>query len=393
MAENKKTKKADPGDRCLYRVLGYQPLSVEMEAQTLEGLSIQNLDCNISIQSAECESASQRKSGGSILGIEFEAESDQDLIVTSRQGLSLLEDFLSAISLVNGSTFQATEPVEVTRHREGDAAMSEFLIFKRLPLKHWSKPINRDTVKKAKHLLAHWDGLDSGHRLRRAALRYRQAIGNLDDTAAFQDAYIGLESMEPPLAKAVGLQPGTEEVKGACKYCGHEFTRKKTTLVGVRTFVLDSPDLASAEKSRKDDWKLLNKLRNELMHGLADPEKLSDRPHKALLASMHHLHASICLMSHAGDLVTNEFQLARGGPTYLLFGRHKSTSLTPLHKWQGSLTVNNFDWVLHEQYGLVPQLDFKNDGLKELEMSVGQLGEPYSYATMDSLQPTRIERD
>jgi hypothetical protein len=53
--------------------------------------------------------------------------------------------------------------------------------------------------------------------LRRAARLYRDAIGNFDDTSAFQEAYIGLEAMEPPLAKMVGLNPGTEEIQGECE--------------------------------------------------------------------------------------------------------------------------------------------------------------------------------
>lgn len=393
MANTKSQEKSVSGNKCRYRVLGHQPLSVEMEAQTLDGVSIQNTLCNISIKSVEVESALQLQSGGSILAIEFEGESKQDLIATARQGLSLLEDFLSAIALVNGSTFQATEAVEVVRLGGTDVGECEFLIFKRLPLRHWFKPITQHTMMKVRHLLAHWDGLESGHRLRRAALRYRQAIGNLDDTAAFQEAYIGLESMEPPLAKAAGLQPGTEEIKGSCEKCGHEFTRKKTSLVGVRTFVLNSLDPESAEKDRKADWKLINKLRNDLMHGLADPENLSDRPHNALLATMHHLHASICLASHAEDLVTEQYLLARGGPVYLLLGRYKATTWPPLHEWQTSLETTDFTWVPHEQYGFVPQMSFKNAGLKDLEMRFTVLGEPFSFATMDSLKSTKIERD
>jgi len=388
-----KRKKPAASDRCLYRVLGYQPLSVEMETQTqtLEGISIQNTLCKICIRSTQTESTLQFQSGGSILAIEFEAESKQDLIVAARNGLSLLEDFLSAIALVNGSPFQTTEPIQVARLGGAKVDGCEFLVFKPIPLRHWVKPITRHTVATAKNLLAHWDGLESGHRLRRAALHYRQAIGNLDDTAAFQESYIGLESMEPPLAKAAGLTPGTEEKQGSCDACGHEYTIKKTTLVGVRTFVLDSLDPKSAEESRKADWKLINRLRNHLMHGLVDPEKVSDRTHKAMLAAMHHLHASICLASHSEELVTNQYRIARGGRIYLLIGNYKATSWPELHKWETAIEIEDVTWVPHEQGGSIPQMSIKNEGLEDLEIGIAFLDDPFSLATMDSIKSSRYE--
>ena len=385
-------RKASPPSKCLYRVLGYQPLSVEMAAQTLE-MSIQKTPCRISIRSAQPERSAQLQAGGSILVIEFEADTNVDLVAAARQGISLLEDFLSAIALVNGSTFQATEPLQVARLGAQAAHECEFLIFMRLPLRHWSRKITEETVNSARHLLAHWDGLESGHRLRRAALQYREAIGNLDDNAAFQEAYIGLESMEPPLARATGLQPGTEEVKGSCESCGYQFTRKRTSLVGVRAFVLDSVDPESAEEGRKADWKLINSLRNDLMHGLADPEKLADRPHKALLAAMHYLHASICVASHAPNLTAERYRLARGGPVYLVVGTYKTPRWPALHKWRTAIELTDFSWVSHKQYGFVPQISFKNKGLKDLRIGVAVLSEPFSFATMHSIQPTRFERD
>lgn len=388
-----KQNKVSSTDRCLYRVMGHQPLSVEMEAQTLECLSIQKTLCNISIRSAQIESALQLKSGGSILAIEFEADSTLDLVVAARQGLSLLEDFLSAIALVNGSTFQSTEPLQVACLGGANVDRCEFIVFTRLSLKHWSEPITQHTVAKARHLLAHWDGLESGHRLRRAALQYRQAIGNLDDSVAFQEAYIGLESMEPLLARAAGLQPGTEEIKGSCEECGHQFTRKKTSLVGVRAFILNNLDPELAEEGRKDEWKLINTLRNELMHGKVDPEKLSDRPHKALVAAMHHLQTSICLASHAEDIVSDEYLLVRGGQVYLLLGHYEASSWPKLHEWGESIEIADFTWVRHEQYGFVPQISIKSKGLKYLKISVAALGEPFSFATMKSIKPTRFEQD
>lgn len=378
---------------CTYRVLGYQPLSVQIAPQILEGISIQKTTCRIGIRSAQADPAEQFQSGGTFLAVEFEAGVNTDLIEAARRGISLLEDFLSAIALVNGSTFQATGLLQVARLGAGGVDECEFVMFRRLPIRHWNKLITADTIGAAKKLLAHWDGLDTGHRLRRAALQYREAIGNPDDAVAFQEAYIGLEAMEPPLARAAGLQPGTEQVHGACESCGHKFVRNKTTLVGLRNFVLGGADADSAEEGRKADWKLINELRNDLMHGLSDPENLGDRPHRALLAAMHHLHASICLASHADDLVSGKYLLARGGPMYLIAGTYKATALSPLDQWRSIVETTEFSWVPHERYGFVPQVVIMNDGLKDLHLGVGALSQPLSFATMDSVREVQIERD
>lgn len=385
------TKGSSGTGRC--RVLAYQPLSVNMASQVLDGLSIQKTPCSISIRSVHESESTKLLSGGSLLGIEFEAGTDEDLLVMARRGLSLLEDFLSAISLVSGSPFQASEPLQVAQLGKQEADECEFLMFMRLPLKHWQPAITNQTVAQAKHLLAHWDGLESGHRLRRAALQYREAIGNLDDTAAFQEAYIGLESMEPPLAKAAALTPGTEEVRGKCESCGHEFTRKRSALVGLRAFVLADLDPGNAEKERKADWKLIHDLRNDLMHGLVDLDKLGSRSHRALLAAMHHLQSAIFYMSHATELVTAQYKLARGGPMYLAAGAYRVDSWPSLDEWGEILESTEFSWVPHETYGFVPQIAFRNAGLKDLEVGFAVLGEPFSFATMNSITSTRYERN
>lgn len=364
-----------------------------MESQTLENISIQKTPCNISIRTSQIDATMQLQAGGSILAIEFEAEAQGDLIEMARLGLSLLEDFLSAIALVNGSTFQATEALQVARLGAEKDDECEFMMFKRLPMKHWATPITEQTVASATRLLAHWDGLESGHRLRRAALQYREAIGNLDDTAAFQEAYIGLEAMEPPLAIAAGLQPGTEEVKGSCVVCGNQFTRKKTSLVGVRAFMLDSLDLDEAEEGRRADWKLINKLRNELMHGLVDPEKLADRPHRALLAAMHHLHSSICVSSHAKDLTTESYRLARGGRVYLICGDYKTTSWPALNEWGPVIETTDFTWVAHSEHQYVPQISLNSGVINELRLGIGVLEDPLAFATMSSIRNAAVERD
>jgi hypothetical protein len=373
------------------RVLAHQPLSVKLAPQTLNEMKIQSINCRISIRSAHEEKDIQLKSGGSLLAIEFDDDRSADLIVTARKGLALLEDFLSALAVVTGSTFQTSELLQIVRLTKSEA--NEFIIFKNLPIKHWAKEISTDDVRKAQHLIAHWDGLESGNRLRRAALQYRGAIGTLDDAIAFQEAYIGLECMEPPLAKIIGLTPGTEEVKGQCVSCGFEFVRKKTALVGVRSFVLDDIEPNNAEEGRKSDWKLINKLRNDLMHGLVDPEKLADRPNKGLITCMHHLHSAICHASHSDELIEQSYRLARGGPTYIFCGSYKESLLSELGEWGYVIQLEDFTWVPHAEYGFVPQLQFRNSELLDFYMGIGVLAEPLSFATVNSISPVRYEHD
>jgi hypothetical protein len=354
-------------------------------------MKIQKTDCSISIRSASDDPAVQRLTGGSMLAIEF-SSTEEDLLVAARQGMSRLEDFLSALALVTGSTFRSTEPLQVARITEaGDEC--DFYIFKRLPVSHWGVPITEEKIRSVEHILAHWDGLEDGHRLRRAALQYREAIGNLDDTAAFQEAYIGLETMEPPLAKAQGLNPGTEEVSGKCESCGTTFIRKKTSLVGVRAFVLGTLDPKTADMGRAADWKLMNNLRNDLMHGLVAPEVLGDRPHKAMLAAMAHLHNSLCLHSHTPSLVTNPYRLARGGETYLLCGTYKKPTWPALHEWGELFDFEQFTWVAHKQYGWVPELKFRNNDLQLTDGMIAKLTTPFSTATTESLDFPRFEQD
>lgn len=366
-----------------YRVLGFQPLSVEMEAQTVGPLSIQNTTCTISIRSMAEDLAQKLEVGGSMLAIEF-TSTERGMLVAARRGMSLLEDFLSALALVTGSTFRATEPLQVARIDER-ADECEFLIFKRLPMSHWALPITQKQINDVRHVLAHWEGLEHGNRLRRAALQYREAIGNRDDTAAFQEAYIGLETLEPPLARAAGLTPGTEEVPGKCEACGHEFVKKRTSLVGVKRFVLNSQDASTADAGRKADWKLINSLRNDVMHGLVDPEELGERPLKAMLATMAHLHSAICLLSHVPDLVSDAYKLARDSRTYVICASYKEPLWSSLHQWDMILPTRDFTWVRDRRYGYVPQLKFWNDGLKDLEGAISVLGAPFSSATMASL--------
>lgn len=183
----------------IFRVLARQPLSIGLEGGTQINLTIQGTPCALSIRPVHDAPSDQQVEGSSLIAIEFARTlGNGDLLIASREGLELIEDFLSAVSVVEGVTFRPVQLLQVGRFVSGTSENCEFVQFLSVPSNHWGKSISGQTIKHVRNLVAHWDGLEKGHRLRRAARQYRDAIGNFDDLAAFQDAYIGLEAMEPP---------------------------------------------------------------------------------------------------------------------------------------------------------------------------------------------------
>jgi hypothetical protein len=377
-----------------FRVLARQPLSLDVDGGAVQDLTIQGVDCRIAVETSHSDEAKQKELGGSTLSIEFSADPDLDLFDAARAGFELIEDFLSAITVVSGTTFAPSELMQVARRDERDGINCEFAIFLPLPLKHWQERISDQKLSSVRNLLAHWDGLESGHRLRRAARNYRSAAGNADDVSAFQEAYVGLEVLEKPLASMAGFKKhGTEEATGACQKCGHEYVRNRTVLVGVRAFVHGDVDLAGADAGRKADWKLVNKLRNDLAHGLVDDDELGERPHRGLTTAMHYLHHAICVASHAKDLTSQRYRLARGGTEFVLMGRYRAAEWPSLADWQQVVDTSAFTWVRHATHDLVPPMIFNVNGVKDLEVFVGRLTKPISVASMDDIKPTPIEHD
>ncbi|MET4384451.1 hypothetical protein ABIB73_000186 [Bradyrhizobium sp. F1.4.3] len=399
----KKSRKASatakPGkqqDVSTYRVLAKQALSLEVGDGRVESFSIQGMECRIAVKPSNDDPAKQREFGGSTIAVEFKATTTDDLFLAGRAGMELIEDFLSAITVVSNTTFGPCELVQVARLDAGRRHNCEFMQMLPLPLNHWHERIAGAKLRSARNLLAHWDGMEGGKRLRRAARNYRSAAGVADDVTAFQEAYVGLEVMEKPLAANAGFaKHGTEQVKGSCEKCGHEYVRNRTTLVGVRAFVAGDVDLDKADEGRVADWKLINKLRNDLMHGLVDDDDLGDRPLRALLASMHYLHHAICTCSHASDLASQQYKLARGGAQFVMLGKYSARTWPPLTDWRQIVETKSpmFEWVPHENYGLVPELSFRNDGVKDLRVGVGRLNQPLSTATMTDIGRVQTERD
>jgi hypothetical protein len=394
--KSKTTKPFKREDVSTYRILAKQALSLEVGDGGVESFSIQGMECRIAVKPSNDDPAKQRELGGSTIAVEFRAPTTGDLLLSGRAGMELIEDFLSAITVVSNTTFAPCELMQVARLDAGRRHNCEFMQMLPLPLNHWHERISGAKLRSARILLAHWDGLEGGKRLRRAARNYRSAAGTVDDVTAFQEAYIGLEIMEKPLAANAGFEKhGTEQVKGSCEKCGHEYVRNRTALVGVRAFVAGGVDLDKADESRVSDWKRINKLRNDLMHGLVDEGDLGDRPSRSLLASMHYLHHAICTCSHAPDLTSQEYRLPRGGAQFVMLGRYSTRTWPPLTNWQPIVETKSpmFEWVPHDRYELVPELSFRNDGVKDLRVGVGRLSQPLSNAAMTDIGRVHTERD
>jgi hypothetical protein len=70
-----------------------------------------------------------------------------------------------------------------------------------------------------------------------------------------------------------------------------------------------------------------------------------------------------------------------------MLGRYTVREWPKLTDWKQVVETKSpmFTWVPHPQYGLVPELTFRNYGLKDLEGGVGRLNQPLSAATMNDI--------
>jgi hypothetical protein len=130
-----------------FRVLARQPLSLDIGSAGTHELDIQGVSCRISVKPAHSDLAKRKELGGTTLAIEFLSDPDLDLVEAARAGFELIEDFLSAITVVSGTTFGPSELLQVARLDEADGQNCEFMIFMPLPLKHWHEEIWGDKLK------------------------------------------------------------------------------------------------------------------------------------------------------------------------------------------------------------------------------------------------------
>ena len=155
-----------------FRLLAFQPLSLVLELPCPFELSIQNISCHIALRPAHSDKAAQLTHGGTYIVIEFSTEESLDLLPATQKGLDLIEDFLSALCLVEGASFRPVEPIQIISADKKVSRKYTLVHFFNLSMNHWHRPISQETFRSIKSILAHWDGLESGKRLRRAALQF-----------------------------------------------------------------------------------------------------------------------------------------------------------------------------------------------------------------------------
>lgn len=375
-----------------FRVLARQPLAISSASTAPIRLRIRQSDCEVSLRPIPDDGTALGILGGTYVAIEFDLDRIDDLLRVTHHGVELIDDFLAAIALVEGATLQPVEPVFSVRPVD-DGTACRFVQFMHLEMNHWDEPIPQEAIRQAQHLLAHWDGLDSGSRLRRAARAYRHALGTADEISAFQHAYMGLEAMEKPLADAIGIPPGVEEVSGKCEKCGATYTRKRTTLAGVRSYVHGAHHGVTDSTERQKEWREMNRLRQDIFHGLADVNTARDRAEQILPAALHYLHDAICCRSHSHELETAAFRVARASRRLLAMGEYDAPTPTELSALVAPLQVKKEQWIRDDRFPMrVPDIQFRNPGVPNLRLGFFWLGGPLASATEDILVEAQAER-
>lgn len=378
-----------------YRVSAFQPISIALAAKkSVFKLKIRKEDCSFSLKPVHSRESKRLKNGGTHITVEFtKALEGDDIVVAAREGIDMIEDFQSALSLVSGVPLRGVRLLQVAKFDLLEERC-EFLQFLDIDPLHWPRDITDSDLNNALSILAHWDGLDKGNRLRRGARRYRDAIGNVhDDVSAYQDAYAGLEALEPILAPLYGLESGVETVETTCPHCKKAYSYKRTSLVGVRAFVLGSTDAQGAEEGRRADWKAMNSLRHNIVHSLKDDEEIEGVARRSLMAAMHYLHDAVCIGSHSVDMASNEYRVARAPIPHAIHGVYDLHALPDLPKWGSVLTLKDVEWVPHATMKFVPQTRLKAIGLKNVRMRFVRLKGDLSDATEESLEVAETERD
>jgi hypothetical protein len=242
-------------------------------------------------------------------------------------------------------------------------------------------------------MLKHWDHLLKGGRLRRAAALYRRSLQEDDDVFAFQEAYMGLEALEPPLAEQIGVSAGAEETRGKCESCGAEFVRRRTVLNGVRAYIRGAkhPETA-ASTQREKEWKKINALRQGLFHSLEDFDKLRSEARVVVAAAAHYLHDATCCLSHAHSLETPTFKLLKGAKQLVLKGAVVPGICDAFEECRSILTLKEFGWDPHPKHGFVPRVNLVNNrGTADVGGNFFWVLSPLDAATESDLKPADFE--
>ena len=165
---------------------------------------------------SQVEPGLQRQLGGTFVHVEFEA-TESDMLRAASLGRQLTEDLLAGLAVITGLQFGGVTFVQLLDVTIGEK--TPFLFLLALRHLHSERSVTRNDIAHLQSMVAHWDHLPEGGRLRRAAGLYRRTIQEADDIPAFEEAYMGLEALEPALAEQIGVISGAEEVKGKCENC------------------------------------------------------------------------------------------------------------------------------------------------------------------------------
>ncbi len=173
-----------------YRVLTRQAHSIGLQDPLSFPITVGQYHCKIFFKPSQDDPSLQRELGGADIQIEFEA-SETDLVRVAALGVSLIADVVAGLSVVAGEPFgdvSLVHLVDVTRE-----AATQFLFLLTPDHAHSDEPVAASSIKHLQSMLAHWDHLPRGNRVRRAARLYWRMLREKDDIVSFQEAYMGLE--------------------------------------------------------------------------------------------------------------------------------------------------------------------------------------------------------
>jgi hypothetical protein len=390
LAKSKKSQEKTHG-LTRYRVLSQQSQSVALEKATSFQVKVGPYRCNTFLKPMHDDPSLQRAQGGAVFHLEYETE-EQDILRAALLGTRLTEDVLSGLAVVTGVPLGSVNPVQIMDITL--PSITRFLFLITAPHLHTNEAITAVQLSQLRGMLAHWDGLPRGQRMRRAAGLYRRALQQDDDLSSFQFAYMGLEALEPVLAEQTGVRSGVEETKGKCETCGAEFIKRRTVLNGVRAYITGAQHPRTASPIRNEEWRRINNLRQKQFHSLEDPEDLYFNARDVLPAAAHFLHDAICCLSHAHALESPKFTLVRGPRLIAFVGTAMPGIQDALEQCRPIIDLNEVRWDAHAKYGFVPQIGFRHNrpGVK-IGGRFCWLQGSLRFATEANLVPATLETD
>lgn len=363
-----------------YRLLARQPTAANITVSQPFTISPSNYPV-VSMRPVHKDPAEQMQLGGTDIAIEYET-TETDLLRATSVGLELIDDILAALSLYTSIRFGRTTPTQLL---ETTPKLTErrLLIPLQIGMDGSDRAIDSDAIDFARKAILHWDNLDTGHRLRRAARKYAQGLAEREPTDAFQLAYVGLEALEKPLAIQFGISPGVEVMTATCKSCGAISNYNRTTLAAVKKYVTGAHE-GEPTKERLNDWKECSAVRNDLAHGLKDLSEIEGRAHRFLPAIFHYLYDASMHLAHAHELETEEYRFA-WPQRFMMLGLIKNLEPGPLEDFELLLGVRPTGWAKDEKYGLVPEVVVNNSRPLDIGLMVRGLFKPLSDATENDL--------